>query len=282
MSYRLRVRRRIGSAIAVGCAALLAAAQVRAQEMQIIELRHRLADEVLPVVQPLVEPGGAITGTDNLLIVRTSAGNFAQIQQAVAALDRAARQLLISVGQGTVTRVDAASVQGSATIGGGDVQVGVNRPPSSGSGAEVRVQSRAQQANLHDVSSVRTLEGSEAYIAIGQSRPVTTTQVTPGWHGSTVTQTTEYRSASSGFYAIARINGDRVTLQISPQQQAFRSRGTIDSQGVVTTVSGLLGEWLAVGGVSEQGSVASGGLLTGGSRSSASDYTVWVKVEEIP
>ena len=82
-----------------------------AQSLQIIELHYRLADQILPSLQPLVEPGGVLSGTDSTLFVRTSPGNFEQIRQAVALLDRAPRQLLISVGQGTVETVADASVR---------------------------------------------------------------------------------------------------------------------------------------------------------------------------
>jgi type II secretory pathway component GspD/PulD (secretin) len=274
-----RIARRCG-ALAVTFGFL--ASVVHAQDMQIITLKHRMADEILPVVRPLVERGGVISGTDNLLIVRTSARNFVQIQQAVAALDRAPRQLLISVGQGGVSNDDDASVRGSATLGSGDVQVGVNRPPGAESGVQVQARSHTLQTDAGNVSSVRALEGSEAYIAIGQSRPVTTTSVTPGWHGPTVTQTTQYREASSGFYATARLSGERVTLEISPQQQAFRSRGAIDTQGVVTTVSGRLGERIPIGAVREQSSASANGLLRWGARASDSEYSAWVMVEEVP
>ena len=268
--------------LSIGVAVVLLAAGVAAQDMQIIELKHRMVDEILPIVQPLVESGGVVTGTDNLLIVRTSAANFAQIQQAVAALDRAARQLLISVSQGGPASDSMAGVRGSATIGNGDVQVGVNRPPGAPSGVQVQGSARTVQSEQRNVSSVRALEGSEAYIAIGQSRPITTTSVTPGWHGPQVTQTTEFRDASSGFYATARVSGDRVTLEIAPQQQAFRSRGSIDTQGMTTTVAGRLGEWIPVGAVRNQSSGATNGVLVWGAQSSVSEYSAAVKVEQIP
>ena len=188
-------------------AALLSTIAAQAQEMQVIELRHRLASEVIPVVQPLLEPGGVITGMDGTLFVRTSPANLTQILQVVESLDRQPRQLLLSVGQGTVTNLDSSSVHGSATIGDGDVQVGVNRPPGAESGVSVSVGSRAQRADLTNVSTVRALEGMETFIAIGQSVPMTTTQVTRGWGGTTTQQTTEFRSASTGLYSPARMNG---------------------------------------------------------------------------
>jgi type II secretory pathway component GspD/PulD (secretin) len=265
--------------------ALLSAIVAQAQQMQVIELRHRLANDVIPIVQPLLEPGGVITGTDGTLFVRTSPANLAQILQAVEALDRQPRQLLLSVGQGTVTNLDSSSVRGSATIGDGDIQVGVNRPPGAESGASVRVGSRAQRTDLTNVSTVRALEGMETYIAIGNSVPMTSTQVTRGWGGTTTQQATEFRSASTGFYATARIHGEMVTLEISPQQQRIRSspRGPeVQTVGASTTVSGRLGEWFRLGAVQESAASGTSGLLEWGRQTSASQYAAWVKVDEVP
>lgn len=256
-----------------------------AQELQVIELRHRLADQVLPALAPLVEPGGVITGTDSMLFVRTSPANLEQIRQAVAVLDRRPRQLRVTVGQGTVaTEVDSA-LTGSATVGNGDVQVGVNRPPGGEPGVAVTARHSTQRANLRNVSSVATLEGTETFIAVGQSAPVTTTQVTRGWTGPNVVQTTEYRDARTGFYATPRVSGDLVTLDLSPTQQRFTgtpSDRRVATAGVTTQVSGRLGEWIRVGGSQTAGQDSSGGLLTWGTRSDEASYSVWVKVEEEP
>jgi type II secretory pathway component GspD/PulD (secretin) len=256
-----------------------------AQELQVIELRHRLAEQVLPALQPLVEPGGVITGTDSMLFVRTSAANLEQIRQAVAVLDRRPRQLRVTVGQGSAAAEVDSAVRGSASVGGGDVQVGVNRPPAGETGVSVAARHAARDAGLRNVSSVTTLEGTETFIAAGQSAPVTTTQVRPGWPGPGVVQTTEYRDANTGFYATPRVSGDVVTLDLSPTQQRFSgppSDRRIATAGVTTQVSGRLGEWISVGGANSTGRSETGGLLTRGSASSAASYSVWVKVEEVP
>ena len=259
-------------------------AMAGAQELQVIQLRHRLADQVLPALQPLVEPGGAISGMDSMLFVRTSPANFEQIRQAVAALDRQLRQLRITVGQGTVETDTGSAVRGSATVGSGDVQVGVNRPPVGEPGVAVTARHATQRANLQNISSVAALEGTETFIAIGQSAPVTTTQVTPGWAGPTV-QTTEYRDANTGFYATPRVSGDGVTLDLSPTQQRFSgppSDRRVATAGITTQVSGRLGEWIRVGGSSASNRSDTSGLLTWGTRSGEASYSVWVKVEEVP
>lgn len=265
--------------------ALLCSTVALAQQLEIIELRFRLADEVLPIVQSLVEPGGAITGSDRMLFVRTSPANLEQIRQAVATLDRQPRQLTVSVGQGTVTTRDGASVRGAASIGNDDVQVGVNAPPGVDTGIAVGARAASQQANLHNVSTVRTIEGSETWIALGRVVPFTTSQIVPGRRGTVTQSSTEFRDVSSGFYATVRLSGEFATIEISPRQQRLRGSAVgpvIETAGSASVVRGRLGEWIPIGAVGESASGASSGLLVWGRRSETSQYTAWVKVEEKP
>jgi hypothetical protein len=262
--------------------AVLAAIPALADELEIIDLHHRRADDVIPIVLPLLEAGGALTGADDKLFVRSSPANLAQIREAVAAIDRPQRQLLITVGQGSVAARDGASVRGSATIGSGDVQVGVNRPPAGGSGATVIAGSRSVRTDQQNTSSIRALEGSEAYISVGQSVPITSTTVTTGWHPPVAQQSTSYRDVTSGFYATARVSGDLVTLEISSRQQAYRPRDeTIDTKGATSIVTGRLGEWIELGAVREAQSGSSSGLLVWGRQTGSSEYSARVKVDEI-
>lgn len=271
------------SVLALVLAVMTAVAAAR--ELQIIELRHRLAEEIVPIVQPLLEPGGVLTGADRVLFVNTSPANFEQIRQAVEMLDRRPRQLMITVGQGTVTRDDRTDLGGTATVGSGDVQVGVNAPPGADSGVAVGVRSGTQRADLRNTSSVRTLEGAETYIAVGQLVPLTTTQVVPGHRRPLVYTSTEFRDVSTGFYATVRLHGETVTLEVSPRQQRLSGAATapvVETAGLVSTVSGPLGEWIALGAVQEAGSADTRGLLVWGRRGAESQYSAWVKVDEVP
>ena len=235
--------------LAVAAVAALAAFATRAQDLQVIELQHRLAEDVMPVVRPLLEEGGVLTGADGVLFVRTSPANLEQIRRAVESIDRAPRQLLITVGQGTVTSSNSAAAQGAAVIG-------------DQAGAALRAGTRSREAALHDVSSVSTLEGNETYISVGQSGP--------------------YREADTGFYAIARVSGDSVVLEIAPRQQRLAGPGgVVHGSGAATTVSARLGEWIELGAVRESSSASTGGLLVWGRHSGASEYSAWVKVEEV-
>src|SRR4030066_117723 len=59
--------------------------------LEVIPLRHRTVEQVLPVLRPLLEPGGAMSGQSYQLIVRTSPGNLAEIRAALQAIDHPAR-----------------------------------------------------------------------------------------------------------------------------------------------------------------------------------------------
>src|SRR5688572_28781505 len=91
-SGSLRVRRL--AALVIGC---FLAAGLAAQSLQVIDLKYRTAAEVIPVLQPLLESGGALTGQDYKLFVRASSANVAQLRKALAEIDRQPRQFLVAV-----------------------------------------------------------------------------------------------------------------------------------------------------------------------------------------
>ena len=45
---------------------------------------------------------------------------------------------------------------------------------------------------MRNVSSVRATDGIEAYMAVGQQVPFSSTQATPGWSGPVVTRSTTF------------------------------------------------------------------------------------------
>jgi hypothetical protein len=258
----------------------------RAESLETISLSHRLAEDLLPLLRPLLPPGSALTGTGNVLLVRTDPVTLNQLRETVAQLDRAPRQLLISVGQSSGTESGDRSVRGAATVGTGDVQTGINRPPQAAAGAEIVARGGSSRDSLRNVSSVRALEGFETYISVGQSRPYTSTSVISGggWRPPVVTQTTGFQDVQSGFFATPRISGDRVTLVISAQQQRLTGGGRqqpVSTASATTTVSGRLGEWIEIGGSNSQSDGRTSGLITWGTRTETTLYSAWVKVEEV-
>jgi type II secretory pathway component GspD/PulD (secretin) len=234
----------------------LAGGLALAQSLEIIQLRNRPADQVLPVIRPLLAAGGSATGSGFQLFVRTAPDNLAQIRQVVASLDRAARQLVISV------RQDAAG-QGAR---------------NEANGARVLSSSGASRDSTGQ--QVRTQEGVAAYVAAGTSDPLVARSVTSAGGRTTVQESIVQRDINSGFYVTPRINGDTVFLDISTQRDtpADRGPGSANTSRTSSTVSGKLGEWIELGGTAQSGAVDNRGTVL--SSSGASARSVYVKVEE--
>ena len=173
----------------------LAVSGVGADELTIIDLQHRPAEELLPILQPMVGPGVALSGMDYKLLVRGSPGEVARIRELLAALDRAPRQLLVSVRYADGEKERSAAVGADADIGHRDTSV------------EVRAGAGTAALDEHSLNSVRVIEGNVAHISAGQSVPVVTVFVAPRHRRSGgIGVATEYRDLSSGFDVLPRVN----------------------------------------------------------------------------
>jgi type II secretory pathway component GspD/PulD (secretin) len=252
----------LGLALACACA--------WAQSLEIIQLRNRPADQVLPLIQPLLAPGGTASGSGFQLFVRTTPANLAQIRQVLASLDRAARQLVIYVKQD-------ASGQG----GRSELSAGVTLSPGNSS-----VRGRAGEATVSSMDAatqqLRTQEGVPAYISAGTSEPLVARSVTRTVNGVVVQDSVIQRDINSGFYVTPRVNGDTVFLDISTQRDTPGNLGpgSANTNRISSTISGKLGAWIELGGTSVSQSSQSSGVLSRAASSDASARSTYVKVEE--
>lgn len=273
------------------CLPLVALAQ---QEVEIIPLRHRTIEQVLPVLQPLLEPGGALSGMNDQLILRASRSNRAQIKQALAAIDTPVRTLMITIAQNRDETMSRSAAQAYGRIESGSTRI--VQPPAGvapgGARIEVRrgdsvVGAQAGESqgsgSVRSGQSVRVVEGGRAFINVGQSVPLPMRQVVRGYGGAVVTDTVVYRDSGQGFYAEPRLSGDRVTLEISPQYDTPGNQGygSVNTQRLSTTVSGHLGEWIELGGSNQQISNQGRGNLSAGSNQGSDNRSIWLMVEEV-
>jgi hypothetical protein len=258
--------------------------------LEIIPLNYRNADEIMPLIRPFAGADGTVSGMRNQLIIRATPENLAQIKQILASLDRTPQQLMITVNQGgqVLNNRDDVAVSGSARIGkNGRVTIPDSGQPqgaaiggSSADSPRVRVLSSRGNESSANMQTVRVLEGSQAFIQVGQSVPVPERTVTRGPNGTTVTDTVTYRDVASGFYVTPRINGDRVTLDISTRNDTPGTQlGGANIQRASSTVSGRLGEWISVGGI-DQEQTRSGNVNLSNERSVSRDSrSIQLKVD---
>ena len=285
--------------LALVLALTLAATVGRAQTvLEVIPLHYRMAEEIIPILQPMLAREGTLSGYKGQLIVRTSPENLAEIKRILASVDNAPRQLLITVRQDADARLQRSAADVSGNVGNDNVRV--IAPPTSRErqGGRVviqegdgRVQARVLNSNSaatdRNTQTLRVMEGREAFIGVGQSVPLRGRQVTRTVVGGRVVEqvvdTTQYRDVTTGFYVRARLSGDRVMLDISPQRETLSSdiRGSVNVQRVATTVSGRLGEWMEIGGIGQDASEQQSALLGRETGAAHDERRVQIKVDEV-
>lgn len=260
--------------------------------LEIVTLRHRSAESVLPLLQPFLDAGGSLSGRGDKLFIRTGAANFEELRRLLDEVDRARRQLRLTVTQDlqAASASAAAGAQADVSLGnnvrilsgslppGGRLTVGGDRGVVSvGGGETVRTSRQGGE------QSVQVLDGERAFIQIGRSVPVPSQQVIVRPGGAVVTQTTQYRDLGQGFYAQPTLAGDRVSVAIAQEdaRPGGFGPGSAEVSRVVTTVSGRLGEWIALGGIDQQVSESSRDGFTRSTRDVARQQGLWLKVEVI-
>lgn len=243
------------------------------QSLEVIELRYRSADEVIPILKPLLAPGGTLSGLQDKLIVRTTPANLAELRRVLDVIDGVPKRLSISVRQDESVTRTGREVEISGRVGTGPDSV------------QARIQDNRSGLSGRGTQTVQVIEGNAAFIRIGTSVPIRSRQTTTGPGGATTqTDTIEYRNVDTGFYAQPRVSGDQVTVQLAARRDSVSDsgHGALQIQRVESVVSGRLGEWIEVAGISQDEIRDDAGTIYYRSSSGADRRRTFIKVERMP
>ena len=272
--------------------ALLLVSTVQADSIATIQLSNRPAEEVIPIVKPMLGADDAITGQGFKIFLRSSAQTLAQVKQMIEALDVAAQTLQVSVFQGNTRGLRALGIGGNINIERGDasVDIGTGRNNNGDEGGSITYSTKNGSGNINSTSTrmrlqdnpihqIRVTAGTEAYIETGEQIPYFsgTHWIAP----EAVAGGIEYKAVATGFYVLPRIHGDNVTLQVSPfkNSQGNVRGGNIETQYANTTITGRIGEWLLIGGVTEQLKRSHSGTGSYSSTESRNNQSIWIKAD---
>lgn len=263
---------------------LLASAPLLADyPLEIIEMKGRPVDEVIPIIKPFIDNDGSVAGMNDHLIIRTSPENLREIRRILGRIDRPPRRLLISVRQGNVGSAEGQGISADIrALVGRQGQIAIGNPEAE-EGVRVRGIGAGTRSDLDVGHRVQALEGRPAFISTGRSVPVNRGQFYGAGPFPYYGSYSGYRDTASGFYALARLNGNQVIIEINPRMERTGNiGGSFDIQRAHTTVSGALGTWIAVGGFSQSGYRDISGIgLNAGTRSTGRG-AIYLKVDEIP
>lgn len=236
---------------------MLATVALADYPLKIIPLKHRSAEDLIPVIRPMLGPGENVGGMNYQLFVRASDKGLRDIEQLLAELDRARKNLKITLQQDIARSGESESQGLSGEVRLGDTRTLLPGKAPSGSGGLViggrqddslRYKITRSTGSSQDNASqfINVLEGAPAFIRVGQSLPYVQRFLAFAGNRIVYGQDTQFLNVTTGFDVLPRLNGDRVELEIAPRLSFAGSRGIQDVrfQELSTTVSAKLGEWV--------------------------------------
>src|SRR3989344_1745306 len=199
-----------------------------------LTLPHASANEVIPLIRPLLGPDDTLSGMDFRLIIHTSDKNLKEVERILEQMDVARHRLRIAVEQAA----DDASTTTSQSMTG-EVRVGdkarVTLPAKTPEDGGLVVQKdklrysasrRTTTASNANTQTVMTLDGQRAYIRVGRSVPHVKKILALSRHQLVLIQDVEIQDVTTGFDVLPRVLGDRVLVEITPRLSSLRDPAT--------------------------------------------------------
>lgn len=250
-------------------------------EVAIIKVNYRNASDILPLVQTLLSPGGKATfdkGT-NAIIVNDTSESVAKIRELVANMDKPSEQVRVRLRfQETALSKDR-DLSASGRVSGDRWSMATGRSRREG----VHVRARDTRVNRQGTteSFISVMSGSFAYIWVGRDIPFSEQWVYLSRRYARVVENVSFQRVETGFEVRPVITGNSVHLEIVPRISSLEEgeRGVVRLTEASTTVTVPKGQWVSIGGSSEQSNEVIRDILSSGSSSTNSTLSLSLKVE---
>lgn len=248
-----------------------------ATEFRMITLQHRFADDILPVVEPMVGPTGSARALDNHLLITTTLERMAAIDEIIAKLDVQRKNVRITISHEDVreTERQRAGVSGRARVGDAEIRLPGDRRGDVAIDIERNETASSQQGSQF----LTVLDGERAFIRIGQSVPYTQQWLTLTQRYASVQQTTQFRDITTGFSVRPRYIGNQVELEVAPRIARPDSAGFVDFEALSTVVQVTPGKWFDLGGTMQSRDEISRAILSGQESGSRRNSVLMIKVD---
>jgi hypothetical protein len=196
-------------------------------ELRIIPLKHHLAEDVMPMVRPLLAPGESLNGLDSHLIVRAAPTTMMQIERLLAEIDRPRRNLRISVRHTGERERAQDSQEITSDVRRGNTRIVINNSGRDTGGVTVRRSTPNGTVQLHSerrVTSTRdastqnltVLDGGRAFLRVGESIMLVQTFLALVGNRPGIVTGIQYYDVTTGFEVEPRLLGEQIQLAVAP------------------------------------------------------------------
>jgi type II secretory pathway component GspD/PulD (secretin) len=231
-----------------------------------IPMQYRTAADAVPMVQPLLSPGGRAVADarTNALLVVDDEETIQRVREFLTGFDKPGKMARIRVRFDESGVRDGTSVEGSARASGEDWSASAGRPMTK-DGVSVRLQDRGRMQQGSSEFFVTTASGSAAYILVGQDLLYTQRWVDLTRRYARITESVTIQRIETGFEVMPIILKDHADIEITPRiSHGGPGSGVIRFTEASTRLVAPLGQWVTIGGTSEQSSEVIRAVLEAG------------------
>lgn len=247
--------------------------------LKIIPLKHRFAQDLVPVIQPLVGSAGSVSGFNEQLIINAEPSAIAEIETVIRNLDVERRNWRMTVSHaGSGTRAETRNgVSGEI---GKDIRVSMpDRHGRTRRGVNVELNDRSRTWSESGNIELQILDGESGFIRVGQEIPYTATWIELTRRHARLIQEVQWRDVSTGFAVRPRQLGNQVDIEIVPRISALNGQGSIDFTELSTHIRADPGEWVDLGATLSARDEVSRAILQEGNGSQQSSTQLRIRVD---
>jgi len=252
-------------------------------EEQVVRIRivNRTAEEILPLVSPMISPQGFISADarSNSLIVIDQTASIRRVLNLVQQLDQPVAQLKIVVRFENQADAERLAAEANARIEAGKTDVTIGSREDEGLDVQVDAGQTRQQRGIESTIIVRS--GSRAYIASGYDLPHPERWQDLAHRSGHATAATEFRSVETGYEVHPVLMGKMVQIDITPRLSYMDGRarsGQIRFSEATTQIMAPLGQWVVFGASANQRSELNTRILSAGRYHTSENLTMRIKV----
>ena len=229
------------------------------------DLKNRSAEEIIPILQPLLQPQEAISGDGFQLFIKTSDKRAQEIEQILATIDRSAKMFRVSVTNDEHLAHAQNDLDASVRVTSGDAEIHVNEDRYSDADVSVHANAQNYTNSRHKEQFLNIQEGKPAFLSRENIRLLPSYSYYINRHGVEIIDhgRTPYAS-EDGFYVEARSADSefaQVRIQTVQGINDHHSNYEYEQQFAETTLRVPLGKWFEIGGNTQTTERSEKGIL---------------------
>ena len=253
------------------------------ESIHYFDLKYRPANEVIPLLQPLLQEGEAISGNGYQLFIKTKSQRKQEIENLISAIDKTIKMFRISVTNDEYISTSNNEIDVSINAQDKDVGIVVGRKPSKESNVSINIDTRKTEDKSDQTQFIQVQEGKPAFISRENLHIIPIYSYIQRPNGNFLIEHNQLApTQQDGFYVVAR-SADGRTANINIQsatsnRQTYHGYGQ-DQTYINTTLRVPLGEWIEIGGNTDTVNSESSGTIYKTKKNSQRHKKIFLKID---